>query len=110
MYRVDKENTPASRVNETWIALKEFRACFTKNDLSRMFYENFFEDSIVCEVLNMDVEAMPIFEGYSFSIDMVIKTFNAFEEIHFWIDETEKGYSINNEIMERRVYTLTKNF
>ena len=114
MYRVDKDHTPANRVNETFVALKDFRCVFTKNDLARMFYEEFFpEENFNCKVIDFEIYGMPDCIGYTFCIDMTIETNIGFEKIHFWMNNNEANvYSIAKDISlrTRRVYANVKNY
>lgn len=115
MYRVDKDHTPERRYNEVMLALKDFRACLTKDDLKRMFYENFHqdEDGNCGKVLDIEVDAMPIHNGYGFCIDMVIDFDYSFERIHFWVNnENENVYCIENDesLTFRHIFTRQRKF
>ena len=95
-------------------AIADFKGYFTENDLVRMYAENFGYEFYFTsyDVLKCDVSAFlqnDWTENAAFSVDMVIETAVYFIKIHFYVDEENGMYCINNDPILREMIVYKAN-
>lgn len=81
------------------MAMADFKAYFTEQDLVKIFAEKFDVDCYG-EVIKCDVEAFLINdwdEDSSFMVDIILRNSIKFFTLHFYVDEHNGMYSVNSD-------------
>lgn len=99
--KILKDYTPASKIDLVKEAIRDFKACFTENDLARMFEETTNIDLMNGEVIKCTVEGFSYNEStdlVSFRIEMIVDSLIGFHRFSFYINNANGGcYSIDND-------------